>query len=109
MEQPVPSRLDSPQYGAALWDPVHSVLQGKPILCLMFLPFQPPMQEIFSIAPLNWEEWKAVLYLSAPVLVLEEMLKFISVRINRPLFRAVTNDVGQITFIEPPTRKPKID
>lgn len=109
MEKPVPSRLDSLQYGVALWDPVHSALQGKSILCLMFFPFQPPIQEIFSIAPLNWEEWKAVLYLSAPVLVLEEVLKFISVRINKPLLRAVTNDVGQITFVEPPACKPKID
>lgn len=39
-----------------------------------FLP-----QKIFAITPLNWAEWKAVLWLSAPVLVLDEVLKFVSV------------------------------
>jgi len=56
---------------------------------ILYIPF---FTEVFSIAPLNWEEWKAVLSLSAPVLVLDEVLKFISVN-----------------FIEPPARKLKID
>jgi len=56
---------------------------------ILYIPF---FTEVFSIAPLNWEEWKAVLYLSAPVLVLDEALKLISV-----------------LFIEPPARKLKID
>jgi hypothetical protein len=43
------------------------------------------VQEVFSIVPLNWEEWKVVLYLSAPILVLEEVFKLISVRIDTPL------------------------
>lgn len=68
------------------------------------------MQEIFSVAPLNWEEWKAVLYLSAPILVLEEILKFISVSINTPpLISLATNGSPQVTFVDPPTRKLKID
>ncbi|KAF9646864.1 calcium ATPase [Thelephora ganbajun] len=46
---------------------------------ILYIPFFTVM---FSITPLNWEEWKAVLYLSAPILVLDEVLKFISVRIN---------------------------
>lgn len=41
--------------------------------------FLTSLQELFSITPLNWEEWKAVLCLSAPVLILDETLKFISV------------------------------
>ena len=36
-------------------------------------------QTLFAITPLNWTEWKAVLYLSAPVLLIDEVLKFVSV------------------------------
>lgn len=36
-------------------------------------------QTLFQITPLNWAEWQAVLYLSAPVLVIDEVLKFLSV------------------------------
>ena len=50
-----------------------------------FPVFNPPLQEVFAIVPLNWEEWKAVLCLSAPVIVLDEVLKLISVRINKSL------------------------
>ena len=38
------------------------------------------VQTLFAITPLNWVEWKAVLYLSAPVLAIDEVLKYISVR-----------------------------
>jgi len=38
------------------------------------------IQTLFAITPLNWVEWKAVLYLSAPVLAIDEVLKYISVR-----------------------------
>lgn len=37
---------------------------------------------MFAIAPLNWEEWKAVLSISAPVLVIDEVLKFVTVSFN---------------------------
>lgn len=37
-------------------------------------------QTLFAITPLNWVEWKAVLLISAPVLVIDEVLKFITVR-----------------------------
>lgn len=40
----------------------------------------PRLQALFHITPLNWVEWKAVLYLSAPVLAIDEVLKFVSVR-----------------------------
>jgi len=42
---------------------------------ILYVPF---FTATFAIAPLDWIEWKAVLYLSAPVLILDELLKYIS-------------------------------
>ncbi|OHE97806.1 calcium-translocating P-type ATPase [Colletotrichum orchidophilum] len=39
---------------------------------LLYTPF---LQNLFSILPLNWLEWKAVLYISAPVILIDEVLK----------------------------------
>lgn len=65
---------------------------------------------MFSVAPLNWEEWKVVLYLSAPILVLEEVLKFVSVGIVIHAFiYLAADDFRQVTFVNPPARKLKID
>ncbi|TFK42951.1 Ca-transporting ATPase [Crucibulum laeve] len=50
---------------------------------ILYVPF---FTALFAITPLNWIEWKAVLYLSAPVVILDEALKFIST-----------------TYIDPPT------
>ncbi|AEO53467.1 hypothetical protein MYCTH_2294817 [Thermothelomyces thermophilus ATCC 42464] len=41
---------------------------------LLYIPF---LQTLFSILPLNWTEWKAVLAFSAPVVLIDEGLKFI--------------------------------
>ena len=41
---------------------------------ILYTPF---LQALFSIEPLNWTEWKAVLYISAPVIVIDEVLKAI--------------------------------
>ena len=32
---------------------------------LLYIPF---LQGLFSIVPLNWPEWQAVLYISAPIM-----------------------------------------
>ncbi|KAF7304679.1 Calcium-transporting ATPase [Mycena kentingensis (nom. inval.)] len=55
---------------------------------ILYVPF---FTQLFAITPLNWIEWKAVLYLSAPVIAIDEVLKFISA-----------------TFISPPS-KLKVD
>ncbi|KAI3328866.1 putative calcium P-type ATPase [Xylariaceae sp. AK1471] len=41
---------------------------------LLYIPF---LQGLFSILPLNWNEWKAVLLISAPVILIDEVLKAI--------------------------------
>ncbi|KAI1487225.1 calcium-transporting ATPase sarcoplasmic/endoplasmic reticulum type [Biscogniauxia mediterranea] len=41
---------------------------------LLYTPF---LQSLFSILPLNWTEWKAVLIISAPVILIDEGLKAI--------------------------------
>ncbi|KAI1208902.1 calcium-transporting ATPase sarcoplasmic/endoplasmic reticulum type [Annulohypoxylon truncatum] len=41
---------------------------------LLYTPF---LQGLFSILPLNWMEWKAVLIISAPVILIDEVLKAI--------------------------------
>lgn len=40
------------------------------------LLYIPGLQTLFSILPLNWNEWKAVLLISAPVIFIDEILKF---------------------------------
>lgn len=39
-------------------------------------------QSLFAIAPLDWIEWKAVLLLSAPVVLIDEVLKLLTVRLR---------------------------
>jgi len=48
---------------------------------ILYVPF---LAEIFVIAPLNWDEWMAVLALSFPVIVIDEVLKFISAEFITP-------------------------
>ena len=45
---------------------------------LLYVPF---LQTLFSIVPLDWREWGAVLWISAPVILLDEILKFMERRI----------------------------
>ncbi|KAI9776351.1 MAG: hypothetical protein M1839_000431 [Geoglossum umbratile] len=40
---------------------------------LLYIPF---LQGLFSIIPLNWNEWRAVLLISLPVIFIDEILKF---------------------------------
>ncbi|KAG4221785.1 Calcium-transporting ATPase sarcoplasmic/endoplasmic reticulum type [Phytophthora cactorum] len=52
---------------------------------LLYTPF---LQTLFSILPLNWNEWKAVLIISAPVIIIDEVLK----AIERQFFIQKTTD-----------------
>jgi Ca2+ transporting ATPase len=41
---------------------------------LLYIPF---LQGLFSIVPLNWTEWQAVLYISMPIIAIDEVLKWV--------------------------------
>ena len=43
---------------------------------ILYVPF---FRGLFQITPLNWDEWMAVLWISAPVVVIDEVLKFLSI------------------------------
>jgi len=48
---------------------------------ILYVPF---FTTLFAITPLNWDEWMAVLWISAPVLIIDEILKYISATIIDP-------------------------
>ncbi|RKP09771.1 hypothetical protein THASP1DRAFT_28424 [Thamnocephalis sphaerospora] len=71
-----------------LWSNMYLVIAIVISMLLHFMILYVPFfSTIFSITPLNWAEWQAVLWISAPVIVLDEVLKFVS-----------------RTFIAPPTK-----
>ncbi|EAW11163.1 calcium-transporting ATPase [Aspergillus clavatus NRRL 1] len=54
---------------------------------ILYIPF---LQSLFSILPLDWMEWKAVLAISAPVVVIDELLKYV----ERQLYTLPASAVG---------------
>jgi hypothetical protein len=55
------------------------------------------VQTLFQITPLNWAEWKAVLLFSAPVVVIDEILKFVTVRcLSVNAGSRLINDLGEL-------------
>ncbi|KAH9755832.1 calcium-transporting ATPase 3 endoplasmic reticulum-type [Citrus sinensis] len=52
------------------------------IILTMFLHililYVPPLSVLFSVTPLSWADWTAVFYLSFPVIIIDEVLKFFS-------------------------------
>ncbi|KOS16132.1 ca-transporting atpase [Malassezia pachydermatis] len=46
----------------------------------MMILYVPYFQAIFSIAPLNWNEWMAVLGISAPIILIDEVCKWLTRR-----------------------------
>ncbi|KAH8736721.1 hypothetical protein BGZ61DRAFT_501437 [Ilyonectria robusta] len=67
---------------------VYAIALSMALHCaLLYVPF---LQGLFSIVPLNQAEWKAVVIISAPVIILDEVLKII----ERQFFVQTTTDVS---------------
>ncbi|KAJ1923115.1 hypothetical protein IWQ60_006086 [Tieghemiomyces parasiticus] len=49
---------------------------------ILYVPF---FSTLFSILPLNWTEWQAVLWISFPVIVIDEVLKWVSRNVVQPV------------------------
>lgn len=75
------------EYGAAFHDPLRAFLISECggwvyLECLILNDHDIFIQqELFVIVPLNWDEWMAVLALSFPVIIIDEVLKLISVSV----------------------------
>ncbi|KAL2072833.1 hypothetical protein VTL71DRAFT_12176 [Oculimacula yallundae] len=71
-----------------LWENMMLVYAITLSMALHFaLLYTPILQTLFSILPLNWNEWQAVLIISAPVILIDEVLKLI----ERQLFIQTTD------------------
>lgn len=51
-----------------------------------------PLAAMFSVGPLSWHEWQAVVFLSFPVILLDEILKLVSRRYSGSLTRLFAKD-----------------
>jgi P-type Ca2+ transporter type 2A len=55
---------------------------------ILYIPF---LQGLFSIEALNWSEWQAVLWISAPVILIDEVLKYA----ERQIYLNTTSAAGE--------------
>lgn len=61
-----------------LWENMMLVYAIALSMALHFaLLYTPMLQSLFSILPLNFNEWKAVMLISSPVILIDEVLKFV--------------------------------
>ncbi|KAI1385054.1 calcium-transporting ATPase sarcoplasmic/endoplasmic reticulum type [Hypoxylon trugodes] len=75
-----------------LWENMMLVYAVGLSMALHFaLLYTPVLQTLFSILPLNWTEWKAVLIISAPVIIIDEVLK----AVERQFFIQKTTDEAE--------------
>ncbi|KKK17773.1 sarcoplasmic/endoplasmic reticulum calcium ATPase 1 [Aspergillus ochraceoroseus] len=62
---------------------------------ILYIPF---LQGLFSILPLGWIEWQAVLGISAPVILIDEILKVMERRLyNIPASTPVEQANGAVS------------
>ena len=62
-------------------------------------------QALFQIAPLTYAEWKAVLWMSAPVIAIDEVLKFVTVSSYDDFLHILSwLNPSQATFVDPPAK-----
>lgn len=84
MGELVPLRRRCAQHVTAFHDPIRAILSGEDNSPSTVAPLRRladlfvVLQDLFVITPLNWAEWKAVLYISLPVILLDEILKLVS-------------------------------
>ncbi|KAA3488717.1 calcium-transporting ATPase 3, endoplasmic reticulum-type isoform X2 [Gossypium australe] len=48
------------------------------MLLHILILYLPPLSTLFSVTSLSWNEWAVILYLSFPVIIIDEVLKFFS-------------------------------
>jgi Ca2+ transporting ATPase len=54
-------------------------------MCLHFaILYVPFLARLFVITPLNWAEWKAVIYISFPIILIDEVFKWLTVTFVAP-------------------------
>ena len=62
-------------------------------------------QALFQIAPLTYAEGKAVLWMSAPVIAIDEVLKFVTVSLYDDFLHISSwLNPSQATFVDPPAK-----
>ena len=72
---------------------------------ILYVPF---LRTLFQINPLNWDEWMAVLWISAPVIVIDEILKWMTISFVGASFPVVVI-IKLIRACEDPPSKTKIE
>jgi Ca2+ transporting ATPase len=61
-----------------LWDNMMLVYAITLSMALHFaLLYTPILQTLFSILPLNWNEWQAVMLISAPVMLVDPLARYL--------------------------------
>ncbi|CAO1616459.1 unnamed protein product [Sympodiomycopsis kandeliae] len=72
------SEVDSIFYQTPLKNPflVFAIILSMALhFAILYIPF---LRDLFVITPLNWDEWKAVLYISSPVIFIDEACKWVT-------------------------------
>ncbi|KAF9145352.1 hypothetical protein BGX30_009362 [Mortierella sp. GBA39] len=76
-----------------LWNNMYLVFSIILSMALHFMILYVPFfSNLFMILPLNVDEWKAVVYISIPVIFIDELLKFISRTFISPAAKKVKQD-----------------